>query len=122
VIEKAAKAPKKKALCNTCTIMLVRKAYERAWWFRLIREPLSMAMVIMGKLYRVNPGDYDVRSPECLRCRRFIKLGLKEKSRFFVWLNDRINPAFDRIIDGLVTGEVLEESKRYAKEKNPDRQ
>jgi hypothetical protein len=38
-----------------------------------------------------------------------------------VWLNDRINPAFDRIMEGLVKGEVLEESKRYAKEKNPDR-
>jgi hypothetical protein len=121
MVKKTADAPKKKAVCNTCTIMLVRKANERAWWFRLIREPLSTAMVIMGKIYRVNPDDYDVRNPECLRCRRFIKLGLKEKSRLFVWLNDRINPAFDRIMEGLVKGEVLEESKRYAKEKNPDR-
>jgi hypothetical protein len=75
------------AVCNTCTIMLVRTSYNRAWWFRIIREPLRYGMVIMGKLYGENHSNYPVKSDECQGCVRFIKTGLKERSSLFRFLN-----------------------------------
>ena len=103
-------------VCNTCTIMLVRLAYERAWWFRLIREPLRLGMILLGWLHRINPKDYQVRTLDCHGCIRFTKTALNEKSDLFGWLNDRINPVFNRILETLVTQEEIQEAKRYARQ------
>ncbi len=108
--------PLKNAICNTCTIMLVQKAYERAWWFRLIREPLRMCMIAMGVLLGIQPEEYVTRSERCKGCVRFLKTALKEKSPAFMRLNERINPLFDRLIERLVTKDELDESKRHARE------
>jgi len=106
----------KPAVCNTCTILLVRKAYARAPWFRLVREPLRLGMRLLGKLYRVNAADYAVRSEQCGGCVRFLKTALKEKSPVFRKLNDRMNPLFDRLMERVVTEEEIAESKRHARE------
>ncbi len=107
-------APPKRSVCGTCTIQLVRIAYRRAPWFRLVREPLKAGMVVMGWLYRVDPGAYSAPPESCLGCVRFIKLGLRERSGLFRWLNARINPRFDRILESIVTAAEVAEAKRHA--------
>ena len=104
------------AMCTTCTIILVKTAYDRAPWFRIVREPLRCGMVIMGYLYDVNPDDYLVKSDGCRNCVRFIKTGLKEKSALFRFLNGIINPVFDSIMETIVSEEEVLEAKKHAKE------
>ena len=104
------------ALCNTCTIMLVKKAYERAGWFRLVREPLRWGMLVMAKLYRIDPEQYLVRREQCRGCLRVMKTALKDRSALFNRLNNAVNPLFDRIMERMVTGDEIGEAKRYARE------
>ena len=96
---------KKNAVCNTCTIRLVRIAYARAPWFRLVREPLRLGMRGMAWFHRINPAEYEVRTQSCYGCMRFYKVALKEKSALFRRLNDRINPAFDALLERIVSAE-----------------
>jgi hypothetical protein len=49
------------AVCNICTIKLVKICFARAWWFRLIREPLRFGMVIMGVFYDIDPKDFPIK-------------------------------------------------------------
>lgn len=107
---------KRDSQCNTCTIRLVRISYERARWFRLIREPLRLGMVVMGKLYGIDPGSYPVKNENCRGCIRFTKLGLNRRSRLFRLVNNHINPGFDRILERLLTEEEITEAKSYARE------
>jgi len=104
------------AVCSTCTIMLVRASYSRAWWFRIIREPLRYGMVIMGWLYGVNHSDYLVKNQECQGCVRFIKTGLKERSSLFRVLNVILNPVFDWILETIVSEEEVLQAKKHARE------
>ncbi len=106
---------KKNALCNTCTLKLVAIAYRRAPWFRLVREPLRVAMRCLAWLHRVNPAEYEVRTPDCFGCVRFYKAALKEKSGLFRWLHDLINPLFDTILERIVTEEEIKTAKAYAR-------
>jgi hypothetical protein len=110
------KNEKKYASCNTCTIMLVQTAYRRAWWFRLVREPLRIGLIVMSKLYGIDAKSYTVRSENCYGCIRFMKTALKENSPLFNRLNNLINPVFDRIMERIVTGEEVSEAKRFARE------
>lgn len=104
----------KDLLCKICTIKLVEAAYARAWWFRLVREPLRLGMLLLGRLYGVNPGAYDVRSPACRGCPRLVKLELKEKSALFRLLNNLVNPYFDRLLERLLTEREMQEAKDFA--------
>lgn len=104
----------KDARCNTCTIRLVAIAYRRAPWFRLVREPLRLGMRLWAWIYRLDPSEYDVRTPACYDCIRFYKTALKERSRAFRFLNDRINPIFDAFIARIVTAEEIQQAKAYA--------
>jgi hypothetical protein len=105
----------KDAVCNTCTVKLVALAYRRAPTFRLLREPLRLAMIVLSWLYHVDPAEYAVRTPACYRCLRFRKTALKERSALFRWLNDRINPVFDRALERIITEEEVGQAKRYAR-------
>ena len=105
----------KRAVCNTCTIRLVRLCYERSWWFRVFREPLVAGMRAMGQLYRVDPGQYEVRSEECLGCIRFLKTALKEKSWLFRLLNGVVDPVFNRVRNSLVSEEERREAREHAR-------
>lgn len=107
-------APKKNAVCGTCTLKLVAVAYCKAPWFRAVREPLKLGMRILSRLYRVNPAEYTVRTPACYGCIRFHKVALKEKSAAFRWLNNTINPIFDYCLGRLVPKEVQQQANRYA--------
>ncbi|MBI2303148.1 MAG: nitroreductase [Chloroflexi bacterium] len=100
--------------CNTCTIQLVRIAYLRAPWFRVLRGPLKWGMMALGWLYRVDPRAYAVPIEGCVGCLRFTKTELRERSAMFRWLNARINPLFDRILESIVTPDEVAEAKRYA--------
>ena len=106
---------KKNAVCNTCTLKLVAIAYKRRPVFCLFREPLKIAMRLLSWLYRVKPDEYEVRTPSCRGCIRFYKLALKERSSMFRWLNNRINPLFDRMLESIVTEEELKSAKDYGK-------
>jgi len=106
---------KKNAVCNTCTLNLVAIAYKRKPLFHLYREPLKMAMRMLSWFYRINPDEYEVRTPACKGCIRFYKLELKEKSRIFRWFNNKINPLFDRVLESIVTEVELERAKDYGK-------
>lgn len=106
---------KKRAVCNTCTIRLVRLCYERTWWFRVFREPLVAGMVIMGRIYRVKPEEYEVRSQECQGCIRFLKTALKERSSLFRLLNSLIDPLFNRLRNSIVSEQELQEARDHAR-------
>lgn len=104
----------KTLVCKLCTIKLVEAAYGRAWWFRLVREPLRFGMLAMGRLYGADTGAYNVRSAACRGCPRMIKLELKERSALFRLLNNLVNPAFDRLIERLLTERELLEAEEFA--------
>jgi hypothetical protein len=106
---------KKDAICNTCTLKLVSIAYRRAPWFRAVREPLKMGMRFFSWAHRVNPAEYDVRTPACYGCIRFYKSALKDKSAAFRWLNDRVNPVYDHLLERIVTQEEVRVAKSYAR-------
>jgi hypothetical protein len=106
---------KKKAACNTCTIKLISIAYQRSPLFRLLREPLKLGMRLFAWWYRITPDDYQQLSPGCSGCIRFYKLALKEHSAAFCWLNERINPVFDFILERIVTEEEVSDAKAYAR-------
>lgn len=107
--------PKKNAVCNTCTRRLVVIAYRRSPWFRLVREPLKLTMRTWVRLYGMDPGEYEVRSPGCYRCMRFYKTVLKEQSRLFRWLNSLVNPTFDAILERVVSKEEVNKAKAHAR-------
>jgi hypothetical protein len=102
------------AVCNTCTVELVKLCKERAWWFHYFRAPLIAGMRLLAAWHGIDPRAYRVRSAECHGCLRFMKTALKEKSRIFCFLNNSINPIFDKIVERLVTEEELLGAKRYA--------
>jgi len=107
---------RKNAVCNTCTIKLVAIAYRRAPWFRVVREPLRFGMRLWAWVYRIDPSEYDVRTPACYGCIRFYKSALKERSHIFRFLNDRINPLFDALMNRIVTTEEIQQAKVYARQ------
>lgn len=101
-------------LCGTCTLELVRLAYGRALWFRLLREPLTLCMRLFAVLYGVRqPAGV---SGGCAGCPRFLKSGLKERSALFNFLNNAVNPVFDRTLYLLVTREEILKAKADAAE------
>ncbi|MDZ4164303.1 MAG: hypothetical protein U1C55_04170 [Smithellaceae bacterium] len=113
---------KKYIQCNTCTLMLVNRCYERRRWFPLIREPLVGGMRLLAWLHRIDPRDYPVRTAECHGCNRFMKTVLKDRSPVFSWLNNRINPLFDRLVEGIVLACEIEEAKKHARQATGDKE
>lgn len=107
--------PRKNAICNTCTIRLVKIAYQRAPWFRLVREPLKWGMRFLAFIHQINPSEYEVRTRACYGCIRFYKVALKEKSGLFRFLNDRINPLFDAMIERIVSPAEIQDAKGHAR-------
>ncbi|MEE9935413.1 MAG: hypothetical protein K4445_06840 [Deltaproteobacteria bacterium] len=105
---------RKKAVCNTCTLKLVQTAYRRAPIFRMVREPLKWGIKVMAGLYRIDPEEYEVRSPACFGCLRFQKLALKEKSALFRRLNALVNPLFDALLAKIVTEEEMRQATVHA--------
>lgn len=101
-------------VCKICTIKLVEAAYARAWWFRLVREPLRWGMLLLGRLYEADLDAYGVHSASCRACPRLTKLELKEKSALFRFFNGIVNPYFDRLIERLLEERELQEARDFA--------
>lgn len=113
----------KYAVCKVCTLRLVDICYERTPWFRLVREPLRLSMLALGRIYRIRLDEYEVRTESCRGCPRFLKTALKDKSPFFQVMNDSIiSPVFDRIMESIVTEKELADAKRHARESTERRQ
>jgi len=106
----------KNAKCNNCTIKLVTIAYQRAPWFRLLREPLRLGMRFLVYLHHIDSGEYLVRTQACYNCIRYYKTALRERSAAFRQLHRLINPVFDYFLERIVTGEELNRAKVYARE------
>lgn len=106
---------KRNAVCGNCTIKLVRIAYRRAPWFRLLREPLKLGMRALSRIHHVDPAEYDVRTPACYDCIRFYKIALKERSAVFRQLHRFVNPVFDSVIQRIVTVEERRQAREYAR-------
>lgn len=104
----------KKVVCKVCTVRLVEAAYGRARWFCLVREPLRLGMLLLGKLYGVRPEAYEILSEDCRNCPRLVKLELKERSALFRLLNALVNPAFDRLMERLLTEQERRAAKDFA--------
>lgn len=105
---------KKQAVCHTCTLKLITLAYRRAPLLRLVREPLKWGMRGLAWIYRIDPAEYEVRTPTCHGCLRFYKTALKDQSALFRRLNRLINPLFDALLEQLVTGDEIQQAKTYA--------
>lgn len=103
-----------KTECGSCTLMLVRLAYDRSAWFILFREPLLFGMRIMAWWHKIDARRYPVGNPACKGCIRFMKNELKQKSPTFRWLNDRFNPVFNRWRDSYVTSTEKAEARKFA--------
>ena len=106
---------KKTADCRNCTIMLVRLAYRRAPWFRVIREPLWYGARVMAAWHRVDLSEYDVSTPSCHGCMRFYKVALRNRSATFRWLHGRVNPVFDTLLARFVSPAEKKEASAYAR-------
>ena len=100
--------------CNTCTRRLVELAYTKSFWFRFFREPLKWGMRLMVKLKRINIEQYKIANENCFNCNRFYKNALKDHSPLFRWLNNSINPAFDKWLERIVSKEEIEIAKKHA--------
>lgn len=112
----ASEPPVVYAVCGTCTLQMVELAYRRAPWFRLVREPLRLGMKLMGRWHGIDPRRYAVRTASCHGCVRFLKTALRERSATARWLNARLNPVFDRILESIVTSDEVAAAKRYARQ------
>jgi hypothetical protein len=64
-------------------------------------------MRLMAFASRINPDEYEVRTPSCYGCMRFYKVALKEKSRLLRFLNGLVNPHFDALIERILKSEVV---------------
>ena len=106
---------RKDVRCNTCTLKLVSRAYQRAPWFHLVREPLKWGMRLFAWVHRIDPQEYRVRTPACTGCLRFYKVALKERSPVFRRLNDWVNPLFDAWLERFITPDELAQAQAYAR-------
>lgn len=100
--------------CGTCTRQLVMLAYERSFWFRLVREPLKFAMRSWARLASIAPDAGEPVPPVCRDCMRFYKNALKSRSPLFRRLNDLINPPFDKVLERIVGPQAILDAKHMA--------
>lgn len=98
-----------------CTIHLERLCYQRAWWFRVVREVFATGIRLFALIYRIRVEDYQARSKMCHNCIRFRKNALKDRSAAFRRLDGYLNPIFNRIRDSLLTPAELERSRELAR-------
>lgn len=69
----------------------------------------------MAAWHRIDPNGYEVRAPECYGCMRYYKVALKERSAAFRWLNERVNPVFDALLERIVSPAEVQKAQAYAR-------
>ncbi len=104
-------------VCKNCALLLIRRCYEKHWWFRLVREPLVWGMRILAWRNGIDARRHEVSNPECHGCVRFMKAELEERSDVFIFLNRYIGPRFKTLRDSMLTREDFDEAKRRARER-----
>jgi len=100
--------------CRMCTIRLEQLCYQRAWWFRALREILATGIRLFALAYRIPADRHLARSPMCFKCLRFRKNALKERSWLFSRLDGYLNPLFNRIRDSLLSPDELDTARALA--------
>ncbi|HAH04944.1 MAG TPA: nitroreductase [Elusimicrobia bacterium] len=114
---KSARMPEAEAFaCNTCTWRLVKLCYDRAPWFRLVREPLALGMRAWAWRHGIDPRQASRGHLDCRGCMRYLKDQLKARSWAFRWMNDRIDPVFNRLRDTMVSEDEIEEARVFARQ------
>ncbi|MCX5791934.1 MAG: nitroreductase [Elusimicrobia bacterium] len=93
---------------------LARLCYGRSLWFPFFREPLVLGMKLLGRLHGINYLATEGPNKECKGCLRHLKNRLKEKSPAFVFLNNLVNPVFNRLRDSLLDQEEKHMAKTFA--------
>ena len=53
---------------------------------------------------------------DCRGCMRYLKDQLKARSWAFRWMNDRIDPVFNRLRDTMVSEDEIEEARVFARQ------
>jgi len=101
-------------ICKNCALFLIRRCYERHWWFRLVREPLVLCMRVLAWWNGIDVRKHVVRRAECRGCVRFMKAELEEKSAMFRFFDKLIGPQFKRLRDSMLQPEEFREAKRIA--------
>jgi hypothetical protein len=103
-------------ICKNCALLLARIAYQRTWWFPVVREPLLVGMRILARYHGIDARSHGVRNPECHGCIRFMKAELEELSATFRFLNNRIGTRFSALRDARLSLAERDEAKRIARE------
>ncbi len=106
----------KRPVCGMCTFKLTMIAYQRAPWFRLIREPLLLGIRLFAFFHNVEREveAFSFPTSACHKCIRFYKSVLFKKSFTFRLLHSRINPIFNYFLDRIVTEEERQQAHSYA--------
>jgi hypothetical protein len=93
-------------------------AYQRSFWFRLLREPLKHTMHACVRLTNIDLNGYKFATPACHNCNRFYKNALKDHSAVFCKLNDIINPLFDKILERIVGQQAVQAAMHRAQNRD----
>lgn len=97
-----------------CTRRLVEMAYVHRPSFRLVREPVRVAMLVFAcarGLYGTSEAEGD---EGCRDCPRFYKNALRRESPLFRRLNQAFSPVFDMMLESLVPPEGLSQAREHA--------
>ena len=100
--------------CKTCTRRLIEIAYKKSFWFKFFREPLKYLMRLWVWICRYDLKSYEILNENCLNCNRFYKNSLKDKSKLFIFVNDLINPLFDKWLERIVFKDEIIKAKEHA--------
>lgn len=76
---------------------------------------MKWGMRFLAFFHQIKPSEYAVRKRACYGCIRFYKVALKEKSGLFRFLNERINPLFDAMIEQIVSPAEIQDAKGHAR-------
>ena len=104
--------------CGMCTRHLVMIAYGRSAWFRLLREPLKLAMRAWVRLSGLDLSGYALATPACRDCNRFYKNALKDHSAVFRAINGVGNPLFDKVLERIVEPREMEAAAHRARNRD----
>jgi hypothetical protein len=111
-----------RVVCKRCSLYLVRAAYVRHGWFRLLREPLVFCMRVLAWWNHIEVARQTARLQQCPGCVRFMKAELDKKSPTYRFFNGLIGPSFKRVWDPMLKAEEVEEARRIAREAMKDQQ
>lgn len=115
VVDIRKSSERSQALCKKCTARLVEIAKKKSLGFHALHKGCEIGIKSLGWIYGVNAGKSNDGNSGCQRCLRPLKNSLKSKSRLFQWMNRRVDPYFDKALEGLVSEEEVRAANAYAR-------